>query len=94
MAASLPNYIPSKNPLSILDYNFDWSAWLAPNETIVSATVTVPPGITLYTPASVNAGAVVFWLSGGTSGQIYAITGLITTSAGRTDVRTFQLTVK
>jgi hypothetical protein len=94
MAVPFLNQIPNKNPLAVLDYEIDWTAWLASGETIAAANVTVPAGITLSTPASVNGGVVVFWLSGGTSGQSYTVTGMITTSAGRTDVRSFLLSVR
>jgi hypothetical protein len=94
MAVPFLNQIPPKNALATLDYEFDWTAWLASGETIASATVTVPTGITLYTPASVNGGVVVFWLSGGTAMQTYSIACTVVTSAGRTDVRSFLLSVK
>lgn len=94
MALPFVNQIPPKNPVAVLDYAFDFTAWLAAGETIATAGITVPNGITLSTPASINGGVVVFWLSGGTSMQSYLITCLISTSAGRTDSRSFTLSVK
>lgn len=91
MAIPLTNTIPPKSPDAVLDYAFDWSAWLATNETISGAAVTVPTGITLSQPASINAGVVTFWLSGGTAGIGYSIVCQITTSQGRTDSRSFYL---
>lgn len=83
--------IPAKDPTAILDYAFDFTAWLATNETITSATVTVPTGITLYQPASPSNGVVTFWLSGGSAGNSYLIECEIQTNQGRTDSRSFAL---
>jgi hypothetical protein len=52
--------------------------------------VTVPSGITKTTPQVVS-GKVVTWLSGGTVGEKYFVSGKITTSAGRTDERSFVI---
>ncbi|MEX3914913.1 hypothetical protein AB4Y43_01515 [Paraburkholderia sp. BR10872] len=89
--ALLSQTIPNKDPLSTLDYAFDWSAWLATNETISTATINVPTGITLAQGASINAGVVTFWLSGGTTFNSYLIECEIQTNQGRTDSRSFQL---
>lgn len=94
MAITLASSIPPKDPSAILDYSFDWSSWLATNETISNATVTVPAGIMLYQAAQVSAGVVTFWLSGGAAGNFYPIECTISTSQGRTDSRSFQLTVQ
>lgn len=82
---------PPKDPSAILDFAFDYTAWLATGETISTAVVTVPTGITLYQAAAVNAGVVTFWLSGGSANQAYPISCEIVTSAGRTDSRTSTL---
>lgn len=88
------NTIPPKDPLAVLPYQFDWTAWLSTNETISSAVITVPSGITLSQAASVNGGLVTFWLSGGTTGGAYLIACEIVTSQGRTDSRSFSLLVQ
>lgn len=92
MAITLASSIPPKDPSAILDYSFDWTSWLATNEAISTATITVPTGITLYQAAQISAGVVTFWLSGGTSGNFYPIECTISTSQGRADSRSFQLT--
>lgn len=94
MAIPLTNTIPPKSPDAVLDYAFDWSAWLATNETITSATVAVPTGITLSQPASVSGGVVTFWLSGGAANNGYSIACEVVTSQGRTDSRSFYLQVQ
>lgn len=92
MPITLAISIPPKSPDAVLDYAFDFTAWLATNETISTATISVPTGITLYQAAQISAGVVTFWLSGGTSGNFYPIECTISTSQGRTDSRSFQLT--
>lgn len=82
-----------KDPESVLDYEFDWTAWLADEETISSHAVTVPAGITNASDSE-DAGVVTVWLSGGTANTRYTIECKITTSAGRTDERSFQVSVK
>ena len=87
----LQQQIPVKSPDAVLDYAFDFSAWLATNETISSATITVPTGITLAQGASINGGVVTFWLSGGSAFNSYLISCEVVTNQGRTDSRSFTL---
>lgn len=86
MAAS--SYL--KDPDAVLDYEFDWSQWLADGETIASKTVTVT-GVTLDSSSS-DATSVVAWVSGG-SDSYATVACRITTTAGRTDERTIRLTI-
>jgi hypothetical protein len=70
-----------KDPAAVLDYQWDWSEWLAEGETISEATVTAPEGITK--DEVVTAGtAVTVWLSGGTAGLSYRLDCLISTTGG------------
>lgn len=81
-----------KDPDAVLDYGFDWSDWLATDETISSATWTVPDGITEdSTERSTTATKV--WLSGGTVGSEYTVACKVVTSDGRTDERSFVVEV-
>lgn len=80
-----------KDPQAALDYAVDWVAWLA-GDTIASVAWTVPPGLTLDAQSHTATVATV-WLSGGTDGQVYAVTCGVTTAAGRVDERTIWLTV-
>ena len=92
-----PSGIPAipKSPDENLDYTEDWSAWLASGETInAGPTVTVDTGLTKGAVALVNsATGVTVWLSGGTVGTTYMVTIAITTTAGRTGERSFQVGV-
>lgn len=67
-----------KDPDATLDYQLDWSDWLATGESIASATVTVT-GATLvsssYTTTTVTA-----WIRGGTAGERARIQYRITTN--------------
>jgi len=81
-----------KDPDAVLDYAFDWEteSWLETGETISSHVITVPAGITKDSDSEAD-GIVTVWLSGGTAGEDYVITCKITTSAGRTDKRSFVI---
>ena len=81
-----------KDPSAVLDYVFDWSAWLTTGETISTHTVTVTTGITVASSA-ISGGNVIAWLSGGTDGTVYYVTCRIVTSASRTDERTVTVHV-
>ena len=80
-----------KDPDAVLDYEFDWSQWLAVGETIASKTVTVT-GVTLDSSPNDDT-SVVAWVSGGTVGTSATVACEITTSAGRTDERSIKLRI-
>jgi hypothetical protein len=88
--------LPPKAPAAVLDYQIDFSAWLASGETIQgSPDVTAAAGITVNPigkTTSVSGGVVTFWLGGGASGVTYDVTVTITTTA-RVDSRTIQVSV-
>ena len=81
-----------KDPSAVLDWSFDWTDWLAIDETIITHTVTADTGITVDS-SDEKAGFVTVWLSGGTAGENYKVACLITTSANRTDERTIWIKV-
>ncbi len=99
-----------KDPDAVLDYAFLWQDWLASAETITTKSVTATTGLTVdsstinLSPIDMTIGGAVIsqktgsvvtvWLSGGTVDTIYTVSCRITTSAGRTDERSFTLTVK
>lgn len=87
-------YIPSftKDPQSVLDFSWDWSAWLGEGETIVDKTVTPDAGVTVNS-SSVSGDVVAAWLAGGTAGTTYTVACAITTSAGRAETRRIQISV-
>lgn len=82
-----------KDPEAVLDYAFDWTAWLQEGETITNHTITVDVGLTLIS-SSEAAGVVTAWLSGGTAQTSYTVECLVETSAGRIDERSFSLSVR
>lgn len=81
-----------KDPAAVLDYTIDWTAWLTEGETITASTWTVPAGLTEQSTSATPTAATV-WLAGGTVGAgRYTVTNEITTSDGRTDERSIQIT--
>jgi hypothetical protein len=76
---------------AVLDFAFDWTAWLAAGETITTKTITPSTGITVDS-SSIAAGIVTVWVSHAIPGS-QSVACRITTSAGRTDERTISLTV-
>lgn len=82
----------TKDPDAVLDYEFDWSAWLGA-DTIATHTVTAPAGLTVDSTEATTT-TVTMWLSGGTDGASYAVTCHIVTAAGREDDRTATITMQ
>lgn len=81
----------SKDPDAVLDYVMDWTNWLN-GDIIISSSWTLDAGIT-QAGTGMSGTQTVVWLSGGTVGTSYQITNRITTQAGRTEDRTFQVNV-
>ena len=82
----------TKDPDAVLDYEFDWSAWLG-TDTIATHTVTATAGLTVDSTEATTT-TVTMWLSGGTDGASYAVTCHIVTAAGREDDRTATITMQ
>lgn len=82
-----------KDPDAVLDYQVDWSSWLATGETISSSDWVVQTGIT-ETSASNTTTTATIWLSGGTAGVTYTVTNRIVTTASRTNDRSLYITVR
>ncbi|WP_037814323.1 hypothetical protein [Streptomyces sp. NRRL S-1022] len=84
-----------KDPASKLDYSWDWSAWLAEvADTISSATVTVPAGLTAVGAPIVGDTTVTQRVSGGTVDGVYSVVCQIVTGGGLIDERSIFLTIK
>lgn len=83
------------DPDAILDYRWDWTAWLVDGDTITTAAVTDTTGSTepaiVVSTTTHDDTSVTVWLSGGVAGQLARITCRITTNQGRTDERTLRL---
>lgn len=88
---SIPSFV--KDPQAVLDFNWDWSAWLGENETISSMAVSSDAGLSISQTSSTN-DVVTAWLSGGTLGAYYSVACEIMTSAGRTDVRRISVAIR
>lgn len=86
-------FTATKDPNAVLDFQIDWSDWLAAGETISTSSWTVPSGITRDSDSENNTAATI-WLSGGTAGTNYDCINRIVTSAGRTDDRTLRVRCK
>jgi hypothetical protein len=89
-----------KDPDAVLDYQFDWSLYLQPGETIETS-VFIPLGsasLELFDQpelADPIAGAITtFWARGGEVGEVVKITNRITTNQGRTDDDTATLRIR
>lgn len=98
--ASSGKYSIVKDPDAVLDYVFDWTAWLdAVSDTIATKDVVVTSGALPASSIAVNASsisgkAVVAWVSGGQAGETASLRCRITTTGGRTDDRTVYLRIK
>lgn len=92
-----------KDPNAVLDFEFDWGTgkdrrvppWLEDDETIATATVTVPAGLTKEdAEVSDDGKSVIVWLSGGTAGTSCGVVCHIVTTQSRTDERTMTIAVQ
>ena len=84
----------TKDPDAVLDYLFDWSAWLADAETILTHTATIVSGDAVINSSSRTLKTVTVWLSGGTLGTDVELRCRVTTSQGRTDDRTIVVLIR
>lgn len=84
-----------KDPNAVLDYVFDWEAWLGESDTIVSAEVEADDGLVVDSSSVAADGkSVTVWLSGGTAGASYDVVCHVVTADGREEDRTWQFRVK
>lgn len=85
----------SKQPADQLDYDLDFSDWLAGSDTItgVVATSSAPDDLVVISASVTNQTAKV-WLGGGTNGQTYKVTATITTAEGRIKELEFKVRVR
>lgn len=84
-----------KDADAVLDYEMDWTSWLAtsPEDNLASSTWEADDGITIDSDSNTTKKATV-WLSGGTPGKTYVVTNRIVTAGGRTDDRSFYIVVR
>jgi hypothetical protein len=89
---------PTKDPVDVLDYQFDISPALVGNDGDTIATLDVAiepanPGGLVVQSATTDGAVAVLWLSGGQSGTVYTVNLMITTTNGRTINRSILLPV-
>lgn len=89
-----------KDPDAVLDFPFDWSAWLTDvGDTYGSHSFVVADPAGVATPLVVASsshvgGVVTAFVSGGTLDQTHALTCRLTTAGGRIDDRTLYIKVR
>lgn len=84
---------PTKDPSDDLDYQWDWSTWLADGETIQTVVITSDVGITVDDDSHDDT-SVTVWLSGGTAGEEYLVAARITTNQLRTVEKSMRIVVR
>lgn len=84
-----------KQPADQLDYDLDFSEWLADGDTITgtSAVSDVPTELVILS-ASVADQTVKIWVSGGLDGSTYKVTATVSTSQGRIKELDFKIRVR
>jgi hypothetical protein len=85
--------IKFKDPDSRVDYALDYTQHFKDGDTIVSAEIITPDGITTDSPTITN-NKVTFWCSGGESGESYLLTCRTTSQLGRVEDHSFKLVVR
>ena len=90
IVSPIPQFL--KDPAGVLDFEYDWTGWLASDEAIQTFDVQADTGITKGSTTQ-SGGKVVCWFSGGESGKYYYAACTIVTTQGRTDVRRIQIAV-
>jgi hypothetical protein len=97
-AAPPPLNWPTKDPIDVLDYQFDITPAVVGNDGDVIATLDVSidpnnPGDLSLQSATTDGTVAVLWLAGGQAGTVYTVTLVIATTNGRTIQRSILLPV-
>ena len=89
----------TKQPAERLDYDFDYSLWLNPDDEVISAVFVMEylgegtPLIPLVIDSEVVAATFTkAWVLGGTHGEVYKLTCTATTSRGR--VKQYEIKIR
>lgn len=82
-----------KDPGDRVDYLIDYADWLDGDAITGTPAWTLPAGITQYAASNTTTDATI-WLSGGTHGQDYTVTNIITTTGGRIKQQSFTVQVR
>lgn len=87
-------FTSTKTPAARLDYTWDWTDWLTGvGDTLGTATVALPDGLTAVGSPVVDDGVVTQRISGGDVGATYDVVCQMTTVGGLIDERTITLTI-
>lgn len=84
------------DPQAVLDYNWDWTLWLQPGETIVDFSLSIVPddGNLYISTSSFDGPYVVALIGGGLLGRTYEVICHVVSSFDREDDRTIYLLVQ
>jgi hypothetical protein len=84
----------TKDPAELLDYSWDWTAWLAEvGDTISQATVVPTEGLAVVGAPVVDGAVVTQRVSGGALGSLCTVVCQITTASGLIAERSIYLTI-
>lgn len=84
-----------KQPADVVDFDVDFSEWMASNDVISMAVSTTDTGLTLGATVINPANSTVKqWVSGGSDGSTYKVSMTITTTGGRTKQAEFKVKVR
>lgn len=87
--------IVTKQPADILDYDIDFSDWIADDDLITNGTVTIDPtGALISNTVQIHSPTVKVWLAGGTNNSTYKVTLLASTRQGRVKEVEFKVRVR
>jgi hypothetical protein len=89
----MAQYQITKDPEAVLDYGFDWAAWLG-DDTITDSEWATSDEDLVQDSDSFTDTTTTIWLSGGVAGQDYQVTNTIVTTAGRMDERSLTVRVR
>ena len=97
-AAPPPLNWPTKDPIDVLDYQFEITPAVVGNDGDVIATLDVSiepnnPGDLSLQSATTDGTVAILWLAGGQAGTVYTVTLVIATTNGRTIQRSILLPV-
>lgn len=98
VADSKGRMVIDKDPDAVLDYSFDWTAWLLDVTDTIASVSAVCVGVILdpgHNP-TFSGGVATVWVKGGVVGseEKPSLTCRIVTAAGRTDDRTVYFNMK
>lgn len=84
----------TKDPNAVLDYKWDWTDWMPPNDKIVASTFTTDDPALVVEDSLFDDLTTTAWLSGGIAGEVYIVTNHVTTDDGRQDDRSMRVVCK